>query len=355
MKGRKKRTPKKRAPSHNDPHGETGTTDNVVRPNEFVDVSVNDFEQPGGDDIMFNAGGDADDPSRWEYQSEYVHNPFGAGPSGVNNQRGSSGVNNQRSEQNTVISDPGNSAFENPTQFFEWPDPPRQYDCTYCQVLRYIVHIKGQEQSTKLEIHGRIGMVCHGILEISSGDTTAPNREYRTFDFCQKSLSDVKKFLIEYYEDRANTSYATVDDPLLTFYDTLCARSEYDWVFNNDNEAEAQGGGVRPKKRTVVEQRAYCETLTIQDVLPYFHLRQSEAAKLLGLGTTKLKEIVRNAGIPKWPAREVNAKDRAIKKIVKKMNPSNPRKKAMAEKEIQELQKAIADIYAPLQKKNAAG
>lgn len=130
-------------------------------------------------------------------------------------------------------------------------------------------------------------------------------------------------------------------------------------------------------------QRAYCETLTIQDVLPYFHLRQSEAAKLLGLGTTKLKEIVRNAGIPKWPAREVfsrqcsfkfpdicaqcaclltfvnilqvNAKDRAIKKIVKKMNPSNPRKKAMAEKEIQELQKAIADIYAPLQKKNAAG
>ena len=103
MKGRKKRTPKKRAPSHRDPHGDTETTDNVVRPNEFPDISVNEYGQPGGDDIMFNAGGDADDPSRWEYQSEYVHNPFGAGPSGVNNQRG---------ERDTGFFDPGNSALK---------------------------------------------------------------------------------------------------------------------------------------------------------------------------------------------------------------------------------------------------
>ncbi|KAK1372605.1 RWP-RK domain-containing protein [Heracleum sosnowskyi] len=334
---------------YHDPDGGVGTSDNVARPNEFLDICVDDYEQPCGENIMFNVEGNNDHPSRWGGQNtQIVYDPSQQGPSTVHDQSGG---------QNAGYFDQENYAYESSTQLFEGPAPSLPYDCSFCQVLRYIVHLKGEEEITKLEIHGRIGMICHGILEICRGDMISPNKEYQTFDFCQKSISEVKEFLEKYFEDRTNACYTMVNDPLLTFYDTLCVRSEWDWFYGetlqrcpgniDTNQAGAQSDEVRQRKRTMKEQTELVKKLTLKDIAKYFHLRESDAAKCLGVSPSTVKKLCRNAGLERWPFRQVDAIATKIRDIMSRRDPADPSKKAEAEAEIQRVQRKKAEIYAP--------
>lgn len=127
--------PNSNVPDYHDPHGGVGTSDNVAGPNEFFDISVDDYGQPGDENIMFNVEGNNDHPSRWESQNtQFVYDPSQGGPSGVQDQSGG---------QNAGYFDPENYVFEDSTQLLEQPVPSLPYDCTYCHVLREIIHMKG--------------------------------------------------------------------------------------------------------------------------------------------------------------------------------------------------------------------
>lgn len=125
--------PNTHIPSHHDSHGEMGTFETTS--NAFIDITVDDYEQPCGENIMFNVEGNIDNPSRWESQNtQFVNDPSQAGTSGVHDQIGG---------QNAGYFDPENIAFEIPTQPLERPVPPQRSECSYCQVLREIIHCKG--------------------------------------------------------------------------------------------------------------------------------------------------------------------------------------------------------------------
>uniref|UniRef100_A0A7S0EAY4 RWP-RK domain-containing protein n=1 Tax=Hanusia phi TaxID=3032 RepID=A0A7S0EAY4_9CRYP len=55
------------------------------------------------------------------------------------------------------------------------------------------------------------------------------------------------------------------------------------------------GKSVHPLKRTAV-------TLTRQDIISLFHLRQGDAAGYLGISLTALKTACRQLGLQKWPS-----------------------------------------------------
>ncbi|KAK1549704.1 hypothetical protein Q3G72_006492 [Acer saccharum] len=112
-----------------------------------------------------------------------------------------------------------------------WPVPPVPFLCSCCLVLREIIHSNGIV-CTKLEIHGRLGMVCHAILEIRQSTNSS---QYHIFDFCNKSLEDVKNFLVQYCEERNQTGFYLLRDPLSIFYEALCVGLNFNEnVIRND-------------------------------------------------------------------------------------------------------------------------
>ncbi|KAL3844273.1 hypothetical protein ACJIZ3_001676 [Penstemon smallii] len=126
-------------------------------------------------------------------------------------------INNQNGNFNIFPENPG---FGNPIQIPIWPVQPSPHSCTCCQTLREFFHINGTNVS-KLDIHGRIGIISHAVLE-RYNDASSENHEYHMFDFCHESLSSVKQFLIKYCSDRKREGYIMLQDPLSYFYDTLC-------------------------------------------------------------------------------------------------------------------------------------
>ncbi|KAH1124309.1 hypothetical protein GYH30_014169 [Glycine max] len=58
-----------------------------------------------------------------------------------------------------------------------WPPIPRPFFCTCCQVLRQTIHTNGNDFE-RLEIHGRIGLINHIIIQnqsITPGDPPCDN------------------------------------------------------------------------------------------------------------------------------------------------------------------------------------
>lgn len=47
--------------------------------------------------------------------------------------------------------------------------------------------------------------------------------------------------------------------------------------------------------------------LTIYDLAEYFDLKLEDASNIVGVGSSKLKEICRDAGLKKWPYRTVSS------------------------------------------------
>ncbi|KAG8657226.1 hypothetical protein MANES_03G052300v8 [Manihot esculenta] len=124
-----------------------------------------------------------------------------------------------------------------------WPPPAMPFQCTCCQVLREIIHTDGN-CTTKLEIHGRLGIICHAVLEIKDQVMYGSSEpRYHMFDFCKKSIDSVKQFLQQYCNDQTKAGYIMVQDPLSVFYEALCVGMEWDENLQNDSSpvySEAQ-------------------------------------------------------------------------------------------------------------------
>eukprot|EP00741_Cyanophora_paradoxa_P025168 tig00000344_g24293.t1 len=75
--------------------------------------------------------------------------------------------------------------------------------------------------------------------------------------------------------------------------------------------APAKGGGAKGKARksarTVLSAPQEVRQLSLEDLKPFLHLQQTQAAHALGVCETLLKKQVRNLGVQRWPGRRVGA------------------------------------------------
>ncbi|KAK1378383.1 hypothetical protein POM88_025127 [Heracleum sosnowskyi] len=248
---------------------------------------------------------------------------------------------------------------------------PMPHTCTSCQVLREIIHtIDGETR--KLELHGQIGIIYHGILEIRSGDMTAPRIEYQTFDFSMETMDGVKKFLVQYCKEQREAGYTMVRDPLLAFYDALSITSDRGFSSDFDDilqgstinidenlgqqseatnqpsvsQPQAQSNNVTSKrKRTHKEQSDFIEELRVKDVVKYFNIRLEDAAEKIGISASSLKGVCKRENL-KWPYRKINSLENQIEKASKDLNATSPRKRARAQADIQKFRTDIASHSA---------
>ncbi|XP_063943249.1 uncharacterized protein LOC108224673 [Daucus carota subsp. sativus] len=323
-----------------------GLNDQPIGENIMLNEDMNQFghDQPIGENIVSNVDRNQlghDHPIDENRMSDENMNQFGQSTS----QAGTSHVNDQFNARIPGMLNPEISGGENPILVAEWPVPEKPYACSCCQVIREIIHtIEGE--SRKFEIHGRLGMISHGILEICRGNMTDPNKEHH---FYEESIDRVRMFLEQYCEKQKGAGYTIVKDPILTFYQAMSVGIDWNLGFDindldflqgsplhigdrgqsNVQQPEAQSNEVRPNTRNYKQQRERTKTLTLNDFSPFFHLPQNDAAKEVGVSAT------------------IKSLQNKIEVSSRSLNAANPEERARAEADIQNFRREIASFYPP--------
>ncbi|KAJ8750601.1 hypothetical protein K2173_015775 [Erythroxylum novogranatense] len=269
--------------------------------------------------------------------------------------------NGKQEENNRLVSDENlGDNFSDAIPLEDWPPTPMPYLCSCCQVLREIIHTDGIV-TTKLEIHGRLGLICHAIFDVKDHVNRVPPVQSRMYDFCQKSMENIKQFLLQYCYERSKQGLAMVQDPLTSFYTTLCVGLDLYENLNNDDFSDsspthsverqpqqAEGGNDterEPTKRSnLSQQRERASKLTLKDIGEYFHLPIEEAARRLNLCPTVVKKICRRDGLRRWPHRKIKSIQRQIASLNALSNSTHAEERSRARAQIKTLQDEIAGI-----------
>ncbi|WCJ19434.1 RWP-RK domain-containing protein [Euphorbia peplus] len=236
-----------------------------------------------------------------------------------------------------------------------WPPEPVPYQCSCCQVLREFIHTDVTGRcATKLEIHGRLGLICHAILEIKDRVSMVPSpSEFHMIDFCKKSIDNVKEYLQEYCNDRRMAGLIMVQDPLSMFYEALCVGIQ--WQQNEDQvivpeqqmvvaQAEAE---ERVARTNLSQQRERAARLTLENLQEHFHLTIEQAAREMNLCPTVLKKACRKYGFPRWPHRRIKSLRRRISNLRNILSSSTAaEERARLEADIQRLEEELANVMA---------
>ncbi|KAK4794220.1 hypothetical protein SAY86_012214 [Trapa natans] len=241
-----------------------------------------------------------------------------------------------------------------------WPMLPYPYLCSCCHVLREIIHTNGNHM-TKLELHGRPGMIIHAILEDQPGN----------------HIEDVKEFLLQYCEEKRLAGYKLIPDPLSMYYEAVCVGLVWDDIIFSDQDffqssplpsevaAQASGGppentpwtdqqsyppvqnnqphGTNPRT-SLAKQRERAGKLTLRDMAHYFHLPLENAAEILELCPTVVKKICRRGGLRRWPHRKIRSLQKQIRKLQPRLGSGDPMERQAAEAEIESLQQQMSSI-----------
>ncbi|KAI3846027.1 hypothetical protein MKW92_016117 [Papaver armeniacum] len=244
-----------------------------------------------------------------------------------------------------------------------WPPVPAPFNCSYCHVLREIIHENGAN-SVKLEIHGRIGFICHAIYEMRTNVIDGPPIvNHQMVDFTMQSMESVKQFIVQYCQDRTREGYVLLQDPLSVYYDALCYG--LNWVNNvypvepnpppdytearhigaeEENRTPANTNDTRTLRPRLSTQRQRTKTLTLSDLTRRFHVPINSVAKELQICTTVLKKKCRQFGVKRWPSRRVNSKTKRLSILETSLREGNGNRDAS--REIETLRKQLEDIYA---------
>ncbi|KAI6682156.1 hypothetical protein NL676_036037 [Syzygium grande] len=170
-----------------------------------------------------------DDPAVWHmFSGQRGSGNDGAGSSHA----GPSGMSSGGAED-CYYPQPDDWNYFVPRLLANWPAPPLPYNCSCCHVLREIIHTHVEtNHTTKLELHGRVGMVSHAILDTQHNPGAIPsNSDHR---FCKKSIQNVKDFLQQYCEGRRLAGYIMYQDPLAMFYEAVCVGIDFNGNVNAD-------------------------------------------------------------------------------------------------------------------------
>ncbi|PON95959.1 RWP-RK domain containing protein [Trema orientale] len=343
--------------------------------------------------------------TNWDLPIDFnVDQCLGSGP---NNQPGPSRI---RDHQETNNNDPDDQVIEENLEFPQvnnsnniggnsrtlptWPSPPVPFNCTCCQVLREIIHVNEFNNYMKLEIHGRLGMICHAIWEsrnttnnnVTTSTSSGNDPRFEMFDFCRQSIEDVKRFLVEYCSRRKVEGYVMLHDPLSIFYEALCVGLEWDELSNNDfdfvptspphnsggaeeNYTEQQGQEEqqvthqqeqtvetrlettqndveRNSRISLAEQRQRTGKLTLMDLREYLHLTIEDAAKAMNVCPTVLKKICRRHNLPRWPYRKIRSIKRQISSLRPNLESNDAAVREQAQAEIDRLRQEATNICA---------
>ncbi|XVF52612.1 hypothetical protein PTKIN_Ptkin05aG0032100 [Pterospermum kingtungense] len=241
-----------------------------------------------------------------------------------------------------------------------WPSEPVPFVCSCCQVLREIIHTNGTDV-IRLEIHGRLGMICHAILHDQTGSTNAvtPGHKYQMFDFCKKNIEEVKQFLTQYCIHQNQAGNIMIKDPLSIFYEALCVGIVWDENMCNNGDfiqpsssnsvafhMDQAGNSYnqdKPTKPPLAVQRERTRNLTLKEIENYFHLPIQEAAKKMEFSATVVKKICRKYGLTRWPHRKIQSMEKKISNWASRLTSINdPEERARAENEIESLQREIS-------------
>ncbi|XP_011081629.1 uncharacterized protein LOC105164634 isoform X1 [Sesamum indicum] len=332
---------------------------NVPHNQELMDA-ISSAEQL----LMFDENQD-DDPLFHSFVDEMVQEPA----LNVLGNYGTTDLTGNPLEENTFDQNrnsndfPQNPAFGNLIRIPIWPVPPSPHTCTCCQTLREIFHVNGNHV-LKLDVHGRLGLISHAVLERYNTDTSSQtDHEYHMFDFCQESISSVKQFLVQYCDDRKREGYVMLQDPLSHFYNTLCigldsngradaniflhqtSRGNRQMNQEDDmNQPEEEGNEVRLSKSYIASQRERTGKMKLRDLAGYFHLPISKASKKMNICPSAIKSICRKEGLLRWPYRKIKSIEGKIAKKKKSLNSNDADERARALAEIQELQRKLANL-----------
>ncbi|XVE65090.1 hypothetical protein DITRI_Ditri07aG0154300 [Diplodiscus trichospermus] len=249
------------------------------------------------------------------------------------------------------------------------PNAPLLYPCSWCRVLREIVHFNGID-ITRLEIHGSLGQISHAVLNDQSGSTNAvtPGYQYQMFDFSEKSMEDVKQFLLQHCLERNLAGYIMVKNPQSLFYQVLCTGFDWDDNLNNGDstlpssldsgtlQIEQAGGGMqmdesagngknqrKNPRPSMAIQRERTRNVSLRELENHFHLPIQQAANKMEFSATVLKKLCRKHGVQRWPRRKIQSVEKKINNWASRLTSiKDPAERALAEKEIQNLQREIA-------------
>ncbi|XP_062025501.1 protein RKD3 [Rosa rugosa] len=263
-----------------------------------------------------------------------------------------------------------------------WAPPPIPFSCCGCQVLREIVHFNRNYIMT-LEIHGRLGAICHAIQESRANylyDSSASiEPHYQNFDFCNKNIEEVKQFLTQYCLERKVEGYIMQQDPLQAFYQTLCVGMDGEWddilsypdefipedldttddfISPNSERAEEmeqpvdemtvnmKGKGPRLLRFSLAEQRERAAKMKLNDLRAYFHLTIEEASEQLGFCPTVVKRICRKFGVSRWPARKIKSIERRISSLRPLLNSYSDSTRVHVVAEIKRLEREVSRLVS---------
>ncbi|CAN1228568.1 Protein RKD4 [Linum perenne] len=292
-----------------------------------------------------------------------------------------------------------------------WPQEPRPINCSCCQVLREIVHSDGGicffsffvlpisiwlhlscdvsvvmrvilyflagRITTKLEIHGRVGMISHAILESHQYFTDRPPESYfqiielvsstapsfsdsmqktkiiskfsvsflgvkslmlhrlNVCSFTNKSLEEVKHLTKEYCIGKEREGFFMEQDNFSKFYEAVCVG--YDWndileVHSPTVSADEQQLQQAPWEENEVDkqdrtylslQRERAAKLKVKDLAEYFDYPIQKASEMLNLCCTVLKRKCRQEGVQRWPHRKVKSLKKQMEKVRAFMESNN--------------------------------
>ncbi|KAK3408033.1 hypothetical protein EUGRSUZ_J00345 [Eucalyptus grandis] len=183
-------------------------------------------------------------------------------------------------------------------------------------------------------------MVSHAILDTQHNPGAVPSNgedRYQMFDFCKKSIQNVKDFLQQYCEGRRLAGYIMYQDPLAMFYEAVCVGIDFNGNVNADYFQ-------LPLPPTVSVQRERAGKMTLADVGGYFHLPIEKASERLHLCPTVVKKICRKGGVGRWPYRKIQCIERKILELREQLKREDEPKRSRTQAEIDEWQRNLDKI-----------
>ncbi|KAL9313165.1 hypothetical protein ACSQ67_018617 [Phaseolus vulgaris] len=169
-----------------------------------------------------------------------------------------------------------------------WPSSSKLLSCSCCQILRQIIHTDGYD---------------------TRGEP--PREIYQMIDLCGKSIEQIRSFLAAYCKDQTRLGLVTLDDPLSSYYDTIC--TGLDWVEHyNDGD---------------------------DDLSPRW-----DAADKLDVSDSVVKKISRLGNLKRWPQRKLQSLAKDVRVLRKALNSPYEGTSKRVRQEIQRLQREMVAV-----------
>ncbi|KAI9118475.1 hypothetical protein K1719_010807 [Acacia pycnantha] len=248
-----------------------------------------------------------------------------------------------------------------------WPNSPIPLSCTFCQVLREIVYTDGVLLVSRLQIHGKPGIISHALLyqKPDAGSSSAQQQQqqppFQIIDFTNKNMYQIKAFVARHCLNQNSMGYFMLPDSLSLYYETLCCGLDWAEDFkydptdqnpDDDNSGEKTGmeqevkAGDDMKAETsdtcLAEQRERVEKMKLSDMRDVFGLPIQKAAKRMKLCPTQMKKICRKQGLERWPRRKVKCIERQISILKRALeSEQGAATRAQTEAEIEKLEKDL--------------